>query len=165
MPVARIVRGARRALAGTLALAVLAGCAPGDAVLDQAGAGYVRQAPERMAAVDWARAETVTVTMTEFAFSPAGLVFRKGVPYRLRLVNAGARDHTFVSEGFFKAIRAAKLVSAEDVIDTPYLRTVAVPAGAEREIHFVPVRAGAYPLECSVFLHAAFGMEGEIAIR
>ncbi|MFQ5764811.1 MAG: hypothetical protein ACE5GT_07780 [Rhodospirillales bacterium] len=154
-----------RGVPAVVAIAGLAGCAQDDVAMKTAIAGYVPDIAERTAAVDWSRAKTVNVTLSEFDFSPARLIFRKDVPYRLHLLNAGNRGHTFVSEGFFKAIAAAKLVSPKGEIGKPYLRSVAVPPGGEKEIYFVPVRTGVYPLECTVFLHAAFGMEGEIAIR
>lgn len=43
----------------------------------------------------------------------AALSFRRGTPYQLRLRNTGARDHTFVSAGFFQAI---DLISGEKYI-------------------------------------------------
>lgn len=145
-------------------LAPLAACAQGDVLLDKPGAGYVRPAAGA-APVDWSKAETVAVTLSEFQFAPSAPVFRQGVPYKLLLRNSGARGHTFVSPGFFKAIAAETLVSTEGTVTKPYLASIAVPPGAEKELDFVPVRKGTYALECTVFLHRVFGMEGSITIR
>jgi uncharacterized cupredoxin-like copper-binding protein len=153
-----------RLLAAAL-LAVVAGCAGGDVVLDKPGAGYVPDVTARVTSVDWSRAETIAVTLSEFQFSPARLTFQMNVPYRLRLRNAGARDHTFVSAGFFKAIAAGKLVSAEGEVTGPYLASIAVPPGAEKELFFVPVRTGTFGVACTVFLHESFGMKGKITVR
>lgn len=159
----KIWRCGRLVLVAVL-LAPLAACTRGDVLLDSPGAGYT-QRDLGPASVDWSKAKTVAVTLSEFQFSPATLVFRENVPYKLLLRNTGARDHTFVSLGFFKAIAAEKLVSGDGVVTKPYVASITVPAGAEKELRFVPVRKGTYGLECTVFLHQAFGMEGSITIR
>ncbi len=160
-----IWRRGRRVLVAA-SLAVLAGCAAGgDVLLDKPGAGYVRDIAATTRAADWSKAETVAVTLSEFQFTPAGLTFRKNVPYRLRLRNDGERDHTFVSEGFFKAIAATKLVSGDGEVTGPYLASITVPPGSEKTLFFVAVGTGTYDLKCTVFLHDAFGMDGEITVR
>ena len=58
----------------------------------------------RAAAVDWAKAELFTVTMTEYRFTPSDLKFRRGVPYRLHLQNDGKETHEFSAPEFFKAV-------------------------------------------------------------
>ncbi len=146
-------------------LAILAGCAGGDVVLEKPGPGYVRDIAAKTANVDWSKAETVTVTLSEFRFAPARLNFQSGVPYRLRLRNAGTRDHTFTSPGFFRAIAAEKLVAADGEIARPYLQSIAVPPGAEKELFFVPVKTAVYDVKCTVILHESFGMEGKISVR
>lgn len=152
-------------LLAAASLAVVAGCAGGDVVLDKPGAGYVQDIAARAAPMDWAKAKVVAVTLSEYKFSPASVDFRVNVPYRLVLQNTGTRDHAFVSKGFFKAIAAHKLVSADAVVSEPYLASIGVPAGAQKELSFVPVRKGTYDLQCTVFLHQTFGMEGTITIR
>lgn len=162
-PAGKRRRGGRMLAAASLA--ILVGCAGGDVVLERPGPGYVRDIAAKTANVDWSKAETVTVTLSEFRFAPARLSFQSGVPYRLRLRNAGTRDHTFVSPGFFQAIAAAKLVSADGEAARPYLQSIAVPPGAEKELFFVPVKTAVYGVKCTVFLHESFGMEGKITVR
>ncbi len=158
-------RRGRRVLVAA-SLAVLAGCAAGgDVVLDKPGAGYVRDIAATTRAADWSGAETVAVTLSEFQFTPARLTFRKNVPYRLRLRNTGERDHTFVSEGFFRAIAATNLVSSDGEVTRPYLASITVPPGSEKTLFFVAVGTGTYDLKCTVFLHAFFGMDGEVTVR
>ena len=77
----------------------------------------------------------------------------------------GDRTHTFRAVGIFKAIAARKSVSADGEIAKPYPKTIELPAGETKELYFVPVTKGAYPLECSFPLHAIFGMEGQITIE
>ncbi len=148
----------------TTATLVVAACATSENILATSGEGYVGDVARRTADVDWTKAETVRVVLTEFAFRPDHLTFRKGQPYRLVLVNMGSRTHHFTSEGFFRAIAAARLIQREGTLETPRLRTIAMPVGAEKQLDFVPVRAGEFELECTVPLHATFGMTGDIRI-
>jgi uncharacterized cupredoxin-like copper-binding protein len=60
---------------------------------------------------------------------------------------------------------AQKLISPDGEIATPYLKTIEVPSQTEKELHFVAVRKGTYPLECSILLHDTFGMKGQISIQ
>jgi len=160
------LRGApwRRVLVAA-ALLALGGCAGGDVVFKEHRAGYVPDVAAKVATVDWAGAKPVDVTLSEFQFSPARLTFRTGVPYRLRLRNTGDRSHTFVSEDFFKAIAVGKFVTPEGEIVEPYVGKVALRPGAEKELLFVAVRPGTYHLACTIPLHEAFGMKGEIVVR
>ena len=146
-------------------LIAVAGCTARDVVLDRAPPGYVEDVAARAGTVDWSRAATVTVDLSEFEFEPGSLVFGTDVPYRLVLRNAGDSRHTFVSDGFFKAIAAHRLISAEGEVTNPYIKVIGVPPGETKELQFVALRKGVYPFECTVFLHAAFGMDGEIAVQ
>ncbi len=154
----------KRFLTATL-LTGLLGCTTGDIVLDMPAAGYVVGARARVEAADWSQAEIVAVELSEFKFEPSDLAFQEGIAYRLVLRNTGDRTHTFVSENFFKAIATEKLVTADGMIATPYLRAIAVRSGEEKELRFVPVRKGTYGLECTILLHSTFGMEGRITIQ
>ncbi len=143
----------------------LAGCSSGDVVLSEPPAGYLRDAGARVAAADWSETEKVTLELSEFRFEPTTLDFREGVPTRLTLRNVGNRTHTFVSEGFFKAVAAQKLVSAGGEVGNPYLETIEVRSGEEKQLYFVPVAKGSYPLECSILLHDVLGMKGQITVQ
>lgn len=149
----------------TAGLAALTACASGDIVREAPPAGYVQDAPARVSAADWSEARTVEVVLTEYAFTPDRLVFESGQPYHLVLRNQGSSTHTFTAPGFFQGIAAQKLVAASGEQDLPYIENVEVPSHGTKELYFVPVRSGTYSLECSVFLHDAFGMTGEITIR
>ena len=147
-------------------LALLGACAErADIVRDRPGPGFVRDIAAATEGVDWSKAETVTVTLSDFAFTPAALSFRPGTPYRLVLSNVSDHGHTFTSTGFFEAIAAEKLVGPSATTNRPHLVSVAVPPGVRIEVHFVPVREGEWGLECTVFLHELFGMEGRITIQ
>ncbi len=158
------MRTAMRAVLVTAAALAVAGCTAGDDVFGEPGAGYVTGAATRTAAADWAKAETVTVELSEFVFSPSTLTFRAGAAYRLVIENAGDRVHFFVSDGFFKAIAAQALRSAEGEVAGPYLEKIALAPGKSKELLFVAITPGRYALVCTVFLHEKFGMSGEIRI-
>ncbi len=155
----------RRHFLSLALLAELAGCSSRDVVLSEPSAGYLQDGTARVAAADWSQTENVTLELSEFQFEPAALVFREGVPTRLTLRNVGNRTHTFVSEGFFKAIAAQKLVSADGEVGNPYVETIEMPSVEEKQLYFLPVAKGTYPLECSILLHDLFGMEGQITIE
>ncbi len=142
----------------------LAGCAGGEDVFGETAAGFVEDMAAPVAAADWSKAETITVALAEFEFAPATLSFRQGVPYRLRMENRGDATHFFASEGFFKAIASQRLKTPQGEIDMPYLRSIAVPPGATKELFFVPVKQGEYELECTAPLHGLFGMVGSIQV-
>jgi len=142
------------------------------AIMSLAGCGhhhhsmYVRDAAERVKAADWSKLETVTVTMTDFAFNPAKLVFRPGVPYKLVIENKGAQKHYFTAEGFFRAIAARKLQSnADGEIKAPYFSAIEVYPGRSLDLYFIAVKTGSYPLVCTIEGHAGMGMTGEIRIE
>lgn len=145
-------------------LLAMAACTTGDVLTDKPAPGYVEDVAALVGAVDWTQAEIVTVELSEFQFKPTKLRFQEGVGYRLMLRNTGDGRHTFVAETFFTAIAADKLISADDMIATPYLQVIEVLPGSEKELRFVPVRKGTYDLECSVPFHALFGMEGVITV-
>ena len=66
-------------------------------VATMAGASVDAEPPQEygkaLAAADWSRMETVTVTLSEYAFSPTPLLFREGVPTKLVIKNAGKEHH------------------------------------------------------------------------
>ena len=102
--------------------------------------------------------EDVTVVLSDYRFSPDHLVFRRGVPYRLLLVNRGKELHEFTAPAFLQAI----------TLDTP---EILVPGGGEvvlgpgerKALLFIAAAAGRYPLSCAD--HDWAGMTGDIAVE
>ncbi len=146
-------------------LLFIAGCSTGDVVLKKPAPGYIRDVQPYVATADWSNAEKVIVTLTNYSFTPEDLVLQGGKPYRLRLENKSADTHDFTSESFFKSVAVQQLSSPGRKITSPYLKTVEVAPGKVRDLNFVAVKPGKFDLECSVGLHALFGMEGKIIIR
>src|SRR6185369_952485 len=127
---------------------------------------YVRDSADRVKAADWSKMETVTVTMTDYAFNPASVVFRQGVPYKLVIENKGSEKHYFTAENFFRAIATRKLQSNTDgEVKAPYFSAIEVYPGRSLDLYFIAVKSGTYPLICTVEGHEAMGMKGEIRIE
>jgi uncharacterized cupredoxin-like copper-binding protein len=113
--------------------------------------------PGNAHAVDWSKAQTVSVVTVEYAFKPANLTFRKGVAYRLHIDNQGKETHEFTAPDFFKAIRIRdpKVVNAD-------LTEIVVQPGEQKDLFIVAKQPGSYTLKCSD--HDWAGMVGGIAI-
>ena len=127
---------------------------------------YARDAADRVKAADWSKMETATVTMTDFAFNPATIVFRRGVPYKLVIENKGIQKHYFTAEEFFRAIATRKLQSNTDgEVKAPYFSAIEVYPGRSLDLYFIPVTTGSYHLICTIEGHTGMGMKGEIRIE
>jgi uncharacterized cupredoxin-like copper-binding protein len=109
-------------------------------------------------AADWSQAQTVTVTTTEYQFSPKLLVFKHGVPYRLHVENRGSEMHEFTAPEFFKAAEIR-----DPAVLNPDKTEIEVAPGKSKDLEFVAVRAGRYKLRCSD--HDWAGMIGEITVE
>lgn len=114
---------------------------------------------------DWSRMETVTVTMTEYAFSPSPIVLKEGVPYRLVLRNEGKEAHYFVAETFFRTIATRKVQGSDGEVKAPVFSAVEVYPGKSLEWYLVPMEKGTFELVCSRPGHAGKGMKGKIEVR
>ena len=118
-----------------------------------------------LAVADWSKMETVTVTMTEYAFTPSPIVLKEGVPTKLVLKNAGKEAHYFVAEQFFKEIATRKVQGSDGEIKAPYFTAVEVYPGKTLEWFLMPAQKGVYDLLCTVKGHAEHGMKGKIEVR
>jgi len=113
--------------------------------------------PGGAVALDWSKAQEVTVITVEYAFKPSSLNFHKGVAYRLHLDNQGKEAHEFTAPDFFKTLRLrdAKALNAD--------RTeIVIQPGEQKDLYFVPKQAGAFKLICSD--HDWAGMVGDITV-
>jgi uncharacterized cupredoxin-like copper-binding protein len=118
-----------------------------------------------LAAADWSKMETVTVTLSEYAFTPSQLVFKEGVPTKLVIRNAGKEHHYFVSEPFFRAVATRKVQSTDGEFKAPFFTAVEVYAGKTAEWFLIPMKKGTFDLLCTVKGHAEHGMKGTIEVR
>jgi uncharacterized cupredoxin-like copper-binding protein len=109
-------------------------------------------------AVDWGQAQTVTMSETEYRFSPNKLTLRRGEPYRLHLENRGKELHEFTAPEF---IRSAEIHNPE-VLNADKTEIVVKP-GEAKDLLFVPKAAGRYRFICAD--HDWAGMVGKITVK
>jgi plastocyanin len=102
--------------------------------------------------------ETITVRLSNFAFTPDHLRLKAGVPVQLRLVNESGGGHDFSAPAFFVASTFPSGASAPPDGD------VVVGSHQTVEMTVVPRTPGTYRLECTHFLHSFFGMHGTIEV-
>jgi len=117
----------------------------------------VAAAPAAIAA-DWSKAEPVNVIASEYEFSPKQLSFVRGTAYRLHVENRGKEMHEFTAPEFFHwaEIRDASVLNADKT-------EIEIPPGKTKDLYFVPLKTGTYPLRCSD--HDWAGMTGRITVK
>lgn len=141
-----------------------AACAGQDVTSTLQPPGFLREAPELVREADWNAAQTVEVRLSNYAFTPGELTFRRGQPVRLVLVNDTGSDHTFESGSFFETIAVRQLSGPEGDLPGPWVEKVVVPERQTKELWFVPARYGAFRYACSMPGHAALGMKGVVNV-
>ncbi len=109
-------------------------------------------------ATDWSLAQPVTLTASNYQFSPDRLTFKRGVAYRLHIENRGSELHEFSAPELFKSseIRDPGVLNADKT-------EVAVHPGEAKDLIFVPQKAGHYGFRCPD--HDWAGMTGEITVE
>ena len=130
-----------------------------------------------------AKEQKVTITMTDFKFTPALITLQSGVPAEIVLVNKGAVEHEFMVyktpagkikdwdeyimpntyfkdmgevEGEFEGIGA---VAGTSVFE------VEVMKGKTAELKFTPTRKGTFEMGCHVEGHYEAGMKGVLVVK
>jgi uncharacterized cupredoxin-like copper-binding protein len=112
------------------------------------------------AATDWTSAEAVEIDLTNFAFTPATLMLRSGAVYRLHFVNKASGGHDFTAKAFF----GEATIDPEDqaVVQDGAVR---LSGGQTADLRLTAPKAGTYEVHCSHFMHAGFGMKGQIVVQ
>jgi len=108
--------------------------------------------------IDWTNAMPLTVVTVEYRFEPSHLVFRRGVAYRLQIVNRGAELHELTAPGFFNAIAVRDPGTL-----TRERNEIVVQPGEQKVLYFVSLRPGHFPLWCAD--HDWAGMTGDIVVK
>lgn len=124
-----------------------------------------QDASKALAAADWKQMETVTVTLSDYAFTPSSVELREGIPTKLVLKNQGSVAHYFVAEEFFGTIASRKVQSSDGEVKAPRFTAVEVYPGKTIEWFLIPLRKGSYGLLCTVKGHAERGMTGTIVVK
>src|SRR3954465_4342524 len=103
-------------------------------------------------------AQLVTVELVDDRFVPDKLLFRAGVPYKLRLENRGKEMHEFTAPEFLKTVD----VKNPEVLEQAG-NEVLVQPGKAKDLLFRVKKPGRYPLLCAD--HDWDGMVGEITVE
>ena len=113
--------------------------------------------------MDGAMAQTATqisITLTDYAFTPGTLDLKAGTAYQLHFVNSGSKDHNFSAPEFF----AAAQIAADN--QTKLSKgIVELGSGKSVDITVTPGSAGTYAVECTHFMHKMMGMHGNIVVQ
>lgn len=99
----------------------------------------------------------VEIRLANFSFSPEALRLAAGKPVTLHFVNRGPGTHNFAAPEFFKA---ARVTAGAGVVHDG---TIELAKDAAADVTLTPAK-GRYPVKCTHFMHAMFGMKGEITV-
>ena len=102
----------------------------------------------------------LTVTLTDYAFTPGTLDLKSGTAYQLHFVNSGSKDHNFSAPEFFAAAQIAPDDQAKVAKGA-----VGLGAGQAVDIAVTASSAGTYAVECTHFMHKMMGMHGNIVVQ
>lgn len=129
------------------------------------------------------KTQKVTLTLTEFQFSPKNVTLQAGVPVELTLVNKGTVEHEFllyaVPKGKVEDMDAFALSTTyfkdtgEIVAEFPGVGMAAAPVLFETEVvkgkrvtlKFTPAKKGTFEYGCHVEGHYDGGMKGTLIVK
>jgi uncharacterized cupredoxin-like copper-binding protein len=104
--------------------------------------------------------QTVSVTLTSYAFTPNAIDLKANVPVKLHLINGAEKGHNFSAPEFFTASAVAP--ADQSKIDDG---AVEVDGGQSVDVTVTPGKPGTYALTCTHFMHTTFGMTGTITVH
>jgi uncharacterized cupredoxin-like copper-binding protein len=108
--------------------------------------------------IDWSKAQRVDAVMVDYRFEPSAYRFRHGVAYRLHLENRGTELHEYNAPAFFKSVELR-----DPAVLNRDRTEIEVPPGAHRDLYFVALSPGKFPLRCPD--HDWAGMVGTITVE
>ncbi len=103
-------------------------------------------------------ADTITVHLSNFAFTPADIELQAGKPVTLVLINDADGGHNFSAPALF----AASMFPAGTA--PPRDGAQEVSPHSQTELRFTPQRPGRYDVTCTHFMHELFGMSGNVDV-
>lgn len=104
---------------------------------------------------------TVTVSMTNYAFTPSTLSLKAGETYRVHFTNDSSKSHDFTAREFFRS----SAVAPEDRGKLEGGDEVELEGGQSADITLTPNHPGTYAATCTHFMHAMLGMTGKIVVQ
>jgi len=102
----------------------------------------------------------ISITLSNYSFSPTAIQLQAGTTYTLHFVNNGSKDHNFSAPEFF----AAAQIAPADVSKIEK-GLVDLGSGQSVDVTVTPVRAGSFAVECTHFMHKMMGMHGVITVQ
>lgn len=105
-------------------------------------------------------AQTLTVDMSNFKFTPNMLALVRGRAYVLHFTNSASGGHDFVAKDFF----ASATIAPEDRAKVKN-GEVELSGGESADVHLVANTAGTFKSKCSHFMHSSFGMTGTVVVQ
>jgi uncharacterized cupredoxin-like copper-binding protein len=120
------------------------------------GCGHDRASPQQPITTA-SGGQEISVALSDFRFTPATIVLEQNRPYRITLRNEGSGKHDLTAPDFFHTVQSSRPLPADG--------KVVLAKGEIMALDIVPTQKGTYPFECSVFLHALFGMEGKFVVE
>jgi len=105
-------------------------------------------------------ATPISVTLTNYAFTPDALNLKSGATYQIHFINSGSKDHNFSAPEFF----AASQIAADDQSKVNK-GLVALASGQSVDITVTPGQPGTFAVECTHFMHKMMGMHGNIVVQ
>jgi uncharacterized cupredoxin-like copper-binding protein len=109
------------------------------------------------AQIDWSSAPRVDLEMVDYEFVPKEVRLRRGVPYRLHLVNAGGDAHDFTAADFFASVELKKAAALNGRRTSVFLEP-----GEATDIYFIARKAASFAARCAD--HDWAGMTATIII-
>src|SRR5437588_5403056 len=118
----------------------------------------IRLQADTASAIDWSKAQTVEIRMTEYRFIPDRLTLRHGQPYRLHLVNVGKEGHDFTAPDFFQSAIVEHTGACNDSRSSVFLQPQQTT-----DIYLVAQNAGLFASRCAD--HDWAGMTATIVVE
>ncbi|HEY6073272.1 MAG TPA: cupredoxin domain-containing protein [Anaerolineales bacterium] len=129
------------------------------------------------------KAQKISVTMTDFKFTPNKITLQTGTPVELTLVSRGKVEHEFM---VYPAPKSAPGDWDEYLIPNTYFQNmgevevefegqgavagtslfeVVVKPGKRATVHFTPNRKGTFEIGCHAAGHYEAGMKGTLTVK
>jgi hypothetical protein len=137
--------------------AFLAGCGLSDSPVQTKYYQNCADHSKSADSIDWAAAETVTVTYKDRAFETGLLDLEKGKPYILRIENSEDFPHWFRAVDFFRDSLISKALYNDKEMPSKCLEGLSLAANTSAEIHLVPMMVEDYEFEDTPFVVPALG--------
>ena len=108
----------------------------------------------------WSHTRPITISLSNFAYTPSTVMLERDVPYVLHFTNMASGGHDFVANTFFARARIMPADEAKVSDGEVELRR-----GESMDVHLIAPVAGTYRVHCTHFMHSMLGMNGKIVVQ